>query len=275
MQIDSLLMQFSNHSRRRAGSADPRCAARRRRAARRPLRIDQRHMAEKLEALPPGVDFPAMINARNRIAHQYPANSAKQAEIINQVAAAVPVALSATTRRWRCMPGDNWRPPDDTVRTASPNPARASGPRRGSCPSAKPAGSARRAGRRSRAAVDQVARVGLRQRVELVAEDGEVRRAGLHLRHVADLDAPAGDGGRRHALDDAAPSQRFSLRGRDAPVPHLVRPHHGLHQRVDALAGQAGERHHAARRAPAAAGGRPLPAVPSAGPAGRRRGPTC
>ena len=70
-----------------------------------------------------------------------------------------------------------------------------------------------------------------------------MRRPALHLRGVADLDAPARDGGRRvaaHGLGEPV----VDARGRDAAVPDLGRLHHCLHQPIHALAREPRERHH-------------------------------
>ena len=58
-------------------------------------RIDQRHVAEKIGALPEGIDFQAIVDARNGIAHQYPADLNDQALVINKVAEAAPHLLRA------------------------------------------------------------------------------------------------------------------------------------------------------------------------------------
>jgi uncharacterized protein with HEPN domain len=46
---------------------------------------DQRHLMEKLGALKPELNFGTLAELRNRIAHHYPDDSAKQAEIINEI----------------------------------------------------------------------------------------------------------------------------------------------------------------------------------------------
>ncbi len=46
---------------------------------------DQRHLMEKLGALRPELNFATLAELRNRIAHHYPDDSAKQAQIINEV----------------------------------------------------------------------------------------------------------------------------------------------------------------------------------------------
>lgn len=58
-------------------------------------RLDQRHVAEKIGALPADVPFQAIADARNEIAHQYPADPGAQALILNRVAAAVPDLIRA------------------------------------------------------------------------------------------------------------------------------------------------------------------------------------
>lgn len=46
---------------------------------------DQRHLMEKLGALKPELNFGTLAELRNRIAHHYPDDSAKQAEIVNEI----------------------------------------------------------------------------------------------------------------------------------------------------------------------------------------------
>jgi hypothetical protein len=46
---------------------------------------DQRLLMEKLGALKPELNFGTLAELRNRIAHHYPDDSAKQAEILNEV----------------------------------------------------------------------------------------------------------------------------------------------------------------------------------------------
>lgn len=46
---------------------------------------DQRHLMEKLGALKPELNFGTLAELRNRIAHHYPDDNAKQAEIINEI----------------------------------------------------------------------------------------------------------------------------------------------------------------------------------------------
>lgn len=58
-------------------------------------RLDHQHTAEKLGALPDGLPFQAMIDTRNTLAHQYPADPAKQADIINAVDSASATAIAA------------------------------------------------------------------------------------------------------------------------------------------------------------------------------------
>src|SRR5829696_8496606 len=95
--------------------------------------------------------------------------------------------------------------------------------------------------------VDQIPRVRLRERVELVAEDREGRRAGLRLRYIADLDAPAGD--RRRRVRGKRPlAPLVQPRRRDAAVPDLVGSHDRLHEPVEALASEPRDRDE--RRAP-------------------------
>jgi hypothetical protein len=69
MQVDSLLMQFSNL----VALVQDQLIRGVLLVVEEPLegrsRLDQRLAAEKLGALPPGLDVPSMINARNRIAH--------------------------------------------------------------------------------------------------------------------------------------------------------------------------------------------------------------
>ncbi len=48
-------------------------------------RKDQRLLMEKLGALPPSLDFATIAELRNKIAHHYPDENAKQAEILNGV----------------------------------------------------------------------------------------------------------------------------------------------------------------------------------------------
>jgi hypothetical protein len=48
-------------------------------------RKDQRLLLEKLGALKPQLDFGTIAELRNRVAHHYPDDSAKQAEILNEV----------------------------------------------------------------------------------------------------------------------------------------------------------------------------------------------
>jgi uncharacterized protein with HEPN domain len=48
-------------------------------------RKDQRVLMEKLGALPPSLDFARIAELRNKIAHHYPDENAKQAEILNGV----------------------------------------------------------------------------------------------------------------------------------------------------------------------------------------------
>ena len=90
----------------------------------------------------------------------------------------------------------------------------------------------------SRRLLVEVAHIGHGQVVELVAEQREGRRPRLGLRHIADLDAPAGDSrrrmGREHAFEPA-----IDLRGGNAAVPDLIGAEDRLHQPVDALAGDA------------------------------------
>lgn len=58
-------------------------------------RLDHRHIAEKLGALPAGLAVQAMADARNQLAHQYPADPDKQAALVNRVAAAAATAIAA------------------------------------------------------------------------------------------------------------------------------------------------------------------------------------
>ncbi len=58
-------------------------------------RLDHRNTAEKLGALPPGLAFQDVANARNQLAHQYPADPDKQATLFNQVATAARIAIEA------------------------------------------------------------------------------------------------------------------------------------------------------------------------------------
>lgn len=58
-------------------------------------RLDQRHVAEKIGALPDDVSFQAIADVRNEVARQYPADSGAQALILNRVAAAVPDLIRA------------------------------------------------------------------------------------------------------------------------------------------------------------------------------------
>ncbi len=46
---------------------------------------DQRHVMEKLGALKPELQFGTLAELRNRIAHHYPDDNRKQAEIMNEV----------------------------------------------------------------------------------------------------------------------------------------------------------------------------------------------
>lgn len=46
---------------------------------------DQRHLMEKLGALKPELNFGTLSELRNRIAHHYPDDNAKQAEIVNEI----------------------------------------------------------------------------------------------------------------------------------------------------------------------------------------------
>lgn len=46
---------------------------------------DQRLLMEKLGALKPELNFGTLAELRNRIAHHYPDDNAKQAEILNEV----------------------------------------------------------------------------------------------------------------------------------------------------------------------------------------------
>lgn len=46
---------------------------------------DQRHLMEKLGALKPELNFGTLAELRNRIAHHYPDDNAKQAEIVNEI----------------------------------------------------------------------------------------------------------------------------------------------------------------------------------------------
>lgn len=58
-------------------------------------RLDQRHVAEKIGALPNGLDLERIANARNAIAHRYPANADYQAAIINEVVTLTPMLIAA------------------------------------------------------------------------------------------------------------------------------------------------------------------------------------
>src|SRR5579863_8730038 len=64
--------------------------------------------------------------------------------------------------------------------------------------------------------------VALGDGVDLIAEQNEERRPGFRLRHVADLYAPAGDGGRRRRFDDRRKPAVEPAR-RNALVPEFVR----------------------------------------------------
>lgn len=55
----------------------------------------QRERAQALGILPDDIDFKTIADARNAVAHNYPGQPAKQARAINEVVAAVPVALRA------------------------------------------------------------------------------------------------------------------------------------------------------------------------------------
>lgn len=46
---------------------------------------DQRHLMEKLGALKPELNFRTLAELRNRIAHHYPDDNTKQAEIVNEI----------------------------------------------------------------------------------------------------------------------------------------------------------------------------------------------
>lgn len=95
VETDALLMQFMNMVaivqdqlvRSILFAADEEVEGR--------TRIDHRNAAEKLGAWPPGLDFATVVRARNSLAHQYPHDPAKQASLINEVAAATPIALAA------------------------------------------------------------------------------------------------------------------------------------------------------------------------------------
>ena len=58
-------------------------------------REEQRERAQALGMLPADIDFKAIAAARNAVAHNYPGQPAKQASAINEVVAAVPLALRA------------------------------------------------------------------------------------------------------------------------------------------------------------------------------------
>lgn len=58
-------------------------------------REDQRLRAEELGVVPKGLDFHTMAEARNSVAHQYPADPVRQAAVVNGVAAAVPLVIEA------------------------------------------------------------------------------------------------------------------------------------------------------------------------------------
>lgn len=95
LETDSLLLQFSNLAaivrdqllRAILLAQDGKLQSRE--------RPEQQLRAEELGIIPKGLAFEAIAKARNRVAHQYPADPAKQAEIVNQVAAAVPLAIQA------------------------------------------------------------------------------------------------------------------------------------------------------------------------------------
>lgn len=88
LRTDSLLLQFNNM----VATVQDQLIRGILLAAEEPVarqsRVDQRNVAEKLGALPDGIDFKAIIDARNGIAHQYPADLAIQAGVINDAAKA-------------------------------------------------------------------------------------------------------------------------------------------------------------------------------------------
>lgn len=55
----------------------------------------QLKQVQDMGALPREPGFDAITKARNRVAHQYPARPAKQAEILNEVVEAIPIAVKA------------------------------------------------------------------------------------------------------------------------------------------------------------------------------------
>ena len=89
-------------------------------------------------------------------------------------------------------------------------------------------------------AVDEIAPVGVRDRVGAAREQHESRRAALRLGDVIEPDRPAGHRRRRMRGGDLGEPTVERTRSR-APVPHLVRVDDRLHQPVEPLAGQPGD----------------------------------
>jgi uncharacterized protein with HEPN domain len=73
-------------------------------------RKDQRLLMEKLGALKPSLDFGTIAELRNKIAHHYPDESAKQAEILNEVFKSAPHLVEGYNSVLRYADHKAWRP---------------------------------------------------------------------------------------------------------------------------------------------------------------------
>lgn len=95
LRTDSLLLQFNNMVAVVQDQLLRTILVKAEEPVERASRIDQRNMAEKIGAIPAGIDFRAIADARNEIAHQYPADPASRARLVNEVAAAAPEIIRA------------------------------------------------------------------------------------------------------------------------------------------------------------------------------------
>lgn len=94
-KIDSLLLQFSNMVAIVRDQLLRGILLTREGRLQSRERAEQQARAEALGIIPKGLAFEVIAKARNRVAHQYPADPVKQAAIVNEVASAVPLAIEA------------------------------------------------------------------------------------------------------------------------------------------------------------------------------------
>lgn len=98
MQVDSLLLLFMNMVSIVQGQLIRTVVRTSGQDVGGMMPIDFVNAAEKLGAWPPSLDVKTVVEARNRLAHQYPHDPVRQAALVNQIAEAAPLALAAFRR---------------------------------------------------------------------------------------------------------------------------------------------------------------------------------